>query len=77
MLHTENASALLTNLSAVLIIGDLSSIEIDQFSFAPGPHVLLISFNLTSGESGTFEYDFVGEIRERKCLTVGAYNSAW
>ena len=47
-------------------IGDLLSIEIDQFSFSPGPHVLIITFNLTSGAEGVFMYNFTGEERPRK-----------
>ena len=48
------------------VLGDVGFVEIDQFTFEPGPHILIISFNLTSGENGTFEYAFNGEVRERK-----------
>ena len=46
--------------------GELNLIEIDQYSFSPGPHTLLISFNLTTGEEGSFQHNFTGVVRQRK-----------
>ena len=48
--------------------GDPASIDIDQYSFSPGPHSLIIAYNTTSGEQGTFQYNFTGILRQRKCF---------
>ena len=40
--------------------------EIDQYSFSAGPHTLTIAFNLTTGREGEHQYNFTGEVRERK-----------
>ena len=44
----------------------MSFLEIDQFSFSPGPHALTIVFNVTTGGEGEFQYNFFGQVRERK-----------
>lgn len=46
--------------------GDLSFIEIDQFTFSPGPHELLINYTCDNGDTGEFVYQFEGETRPSK-----------
>ena len=44
----------------------MSFLEIDEYSFSPGPHTLTIAFNLTTGGEGEFQYNFTGQVRQRK-----------
>ena len=53
--------------------GDPGSIEIDQYSFSPGPHSLTITYNTTSGEQGTFQYNFTGLLRPRELYILYCY----
>ena len=46
--------------------GDLSFIEIDQFTFGPGPHELLINYTCDNGDTGEFVYNFRGFFRPSK-----------
>lgn len=46
--------------------GDPAFIQIDQYSFSLGPHSLTIAYNATSGEQGTFQYNFTGILRQRE-----------
>ena len=46
----------------------MSFLEIDQYSFSPGPHTLTIAFNITTGRKGQFQYNFTGQVRLRKSL---------
>ena len=57
---------LLSHSHIFFFAGELNLIEIDQYSFSPGPHTLLISFNLTTGEEGSFQHNFTGVVRQRK-----------
>ena len=57
--------------------GDPGSIQIDQYSFSPGPHSLTIAYNTTSGDQGTFQYNFTGILRQREfCSCLYVYRSA-
>ena len=48
--------------------GEVSFLEIDQYSFSPGSHTLTIGFNLTTGREGEFQYNFTGQVRIRKLM---------
>lgn len=50
----------------VILTGDVSFYQINQYSFSPGPHFLTIIFNVTSGREGEYVFNFTGEIRPRK-----------
>ena len=49
-------------------IGFLLFLEIDQYSFSPGPHTLTIAFTVNAGEQGEFVYEFTGLVRERMSM---------
>jgi hypothetical protein len=57
-----------TYVRLIAFVGSLSFIEIDQFSFSPGPHTLTIAFSVSTGEQGEFVYEFTGLVRERMSL---------
>jgi hypothetical protein len=44
---------------------DIELYTIDQFLFSPGPHILTIMYNVTSGRMGEYRQNFTGEIRPR------------
>ena len=54
--------------------GDISSIEIDQFTFSPGPHELLINFTCVNGDTGKFVYEFEGETRPSKLSVLNCHS---
>ena len=53
--------------------GDLSLIEIDQFTFSPGPHELLINYTCVNGDKGEFVYEFEGETRPSKLSVLNCH----
>lgn len=50
----------------------MSFLEIDEYSFSPGLHTLTIAFNLTTGGEGEFQYNFTGQVRQRKPTYIHA-----
>ena len=53
--------------------GDISSIEIDQFTFSPGPHELLINYTCVNGDTGEFVYEFEGETRPSELSVLNCH----
>ena len=50
-------------MSDLILLGDIDFLEVNQFTFSPGPHVLRIDFIDTFGNVGVFEYNFTGVVR--------------
>lgn len=48
-----------------LCLGDVSSLEIDQFSFSLGSHELSVNFTCENGDSGNEIIEFEGQTRPR------------
>lgn len=44
--------------------------QIDQYSFSTEPHTLTVAFNLTTGREGEYQFNFTGEVRERKSTLI-------
>ena len=49
----------------ILLTGRLDFLEIDQYRFSPSTHVLMVRFNLTTGEQELYQFTFEGLVRER------------
>ena len=63
----------LSSLSHCNPTGNIDALEINQFSFTPGRHVLTIDFILDSGSRGVFEYEFNGLVREGEQMQLVAH----
>ena len=53
-----------------LYVGNISEININPLEFTPGDHILTISFVDVNGNTGSFQFNFTGRLRECEFIHI-------